>query len=294
MNYFIIAVLLLMSTGLCSMEYTFVKSSNGEEVSLKELTSKLVKDDVVFFGELHDDSLLHHLEATLFEAMADKNKRVVLSMEMFETDNQEALTKYVRGEYSEEEFKANVRLWPNHYPDYEPLLQIAKRYKRDVIAANVPRRYAGRIVREGEDYIETLPADERKLLARKLVVLDDDYKTKFFATMSGMGGKRKMAMQGDDMVMKIYKAQCLKDDTMAESIYDYMKENKKAKVLHINGDFHSSNHLGTAQKVALLNPKLDISVITPVPFEVGSKLEWDSSLTPLGDYLILFERVEKE
>ena len=58
------SVLLLLSTFAVSFasEYKIFKNDTGREVSLTELTQQLAENDVVFFGELHDDSLLHSLK----------------------------------------------------------------------------------------------------------------------------------------------------------------------------------------------------------------------------------------
>ena len=41
----------------------------------------------------------------------------------------------------------------------------------------------------------------------------------------------------------------IKDDTMAESIVEFLKEHKDTKVLHVQGSFHGDEHLGVVEKV---------------------------------------------
>jgi uncharacterized iron-regulated protein len=282
-----------MLLGLCNtdaLEYKFVESESGKPFDLEILTEELLNYDVVFFGELHDDSLLHSLEADLFNRLVVADNNVILSMEMFERDNQTELTNYVQGKMNYSEFTKTARLWPNHQTDYEPLLQIAKKNKRDVIAANVPRKYASMLAKQGDKAFETIDNTEKKYFASKLVVLDDRYKEEFYATMSGMGQHGMPNMGGKDMLLNIYKAQCLKDDTMAESIDNYITSHKASKVFHVNGDFHSRYYLGTAQKLALLNKNLKIAVIAPVSFAPDEKLKWSPESADAGDYLILFHR----
>jgi len=290
LNFIIIAVMLFTLTATNAQEYKIVESESGKPFNLENLTEELLNYDVIFFGELHDDSLLHHLEAELFQKLVTYDEDLVLSMEMFERDNQNELTKYVRGELSYQEFSEQARLWPNHETDYEPLLQLAKKYQRDVIAANVPRRYASMLAKGGEEALDKIDAGEKKYIAEKLVVLDDRYKTEFYATMKGMFDHGMPNKSSEDRILNIYKAQCLKDDTMAESIYHYLNNNPRRKVLHINGDFHSRYYLGTAQKLALLNKDLKIAVIAPVIFTETQEIEWNPEYTDAGDYLILIQR----
>ncbi len=92
---------------------------------------------------------------------------------------------------------------------------------------------------------------------------------------------KKMMMNFD----QIYAAQCIKDDTMAESILKYQRIPPRRKVIHYNGNFHSRGHLGTAQKIKLLEPMLKIAVITPIMLENEMILN-DSDLLE-GEFLII-------
>ena len=293
MNYLNLLITVIMLLGLCTVnaqEYKLVESESGKEISLTKMSEELLNYDVIFFGELHDDSLLHHLQAELFQKLVNENNNIVLSMEMFERDNQIELSNYINGKINYEEFSQQARLWPNHKTDYEPLLQIAKASSRDVIASNVPRRFASLLAKGGEDALNSVEKAEHKLFANKLVVLDDRYKTEFYETMKGMAQHGMPNRSNQDMILNIYKAQCLKDDTMAESINDYLKSNPSKKVLHINGDFHSRYFLGTAQKLALMNNQLKIAIISPVTFSLDESIEWAPEFSDAGDYLILFPR----
>lgn len=293
MNYLNLLITVIMLLGLCTVnaqEYKLVESESGKEISLTKMSEELLNYDVIFFGELHDDSLLHHLQAELFQKLVNDNNNIVLSMEMFERDNQIELSNYINGKINYEEFSQQARLWPNHKTDYEPLLQIAKASSRDVIASNVPRRFASLLAKGGEDALNSVEKAEHKLFANKLVVLDDRYKTEFYETMKGMAQHGMPNRSNQDMILNIYKAQCLKDDTMAESINDYLKSNPSKKVLHINGDFHSRYFLGTAQKLALMNNQLKIAIISPVIFSIDETIEWTPEFSDAGDYLILFSR----
>lgn len=295
MNYFnliIIVVMLLCITTTSAQEYKIVEAESGKAIEVSSLIKELMHYDVVFFGELHDDSLLHFLEADLFQKLVEEDPNFVLSMEMFERDNQIVLDKYIDNEIDYNEFTQKARLWPNHHTDYEPLLQIAKKYNRKVIAANVPRKYAGLLAKNGEKGLEGITDLEKAYLAQNLVVLDDRYKKEFYATMQGMFDHGMPNSNAIDQILNIYKAQCLKDDTMAESINNYLKENDGHKVLHINGDFHSRYFLGTAQKLALLNENLKIAVISPVTYTSDEKLMWKAEHSDAGDYLLLIHRDE--
>ncbi|OQY37874.1 MAG: hypothetical protein B6226_04500, partial [Candidatus Cloacimonetes bacterium 4572_65] len=293
MKTFILIMLTLMTLSLTAVDYKIIKSDSGEELSLSQMATELLENDVLFFGELHDDSLLHSIEQELFILMAEQDSNLVLSMEMFEKDNQDGLNRYLSGEYSPEQFETDVRLWDNFATDYDTLLTIAKKFNRDVIAANVPRKYSSRVVREGLDFIGKLPPEERIYIARDIKVLDDTYKDNFFNTMSSLTDRQLDDTTSKSILERLYQAQVLKDDTMAETLFDYLEENRAAKVLHINGDFHSSDHFGTTQKLEMLNPNLKVSVISPITFASTEELQWHFSMYSKGDYVILYNRDEQ-
>ncbi|MFZ1262695.1 MAG: ChaN family lipoprotein, partial [Chitinophagaceae bacterium] len=91
--------------------------------------------NVIFFGEEHNDSAGHFLEATIFNALQKEyGNKLALSMEMFETDCQLVVNEYLTGFISEERFIKEARAW-NNYKDYKPAVEIAKKNNLAVIAA---------------------------------------------------------------------------------------------------------------------------------------------------------------
>lgn len=286
----LLLVIIILSCLGCakSTDYQIAEAKSGEHLDLNMLSDALLAYDVIFFGELHDNSLLHHIEYELYKKLIKKDKNIVLSMEMFERDNQPGLDNYIQQESTYEQFASDVRLWNNHETDYEPLLQLSRQNSRDVIASNVPRKYASLVAKSGEEALNAVEENERQYFAQNLIVLNDRYKDEFYGIMGQMGRHGMPQQDGPDALLNIYKAQCLKDDTMAESINNYLEANPGKKVLHINGDFHSRYHLGTSQKLALMNRDLRIAVIAPVPFASQDTLQWQPEQSEAGDFLILF------
>lgn len=258
-------LLLLLSCSLLlnAQDYRIVKSSNGKDISLQQMAKELKKYDLIFFGEFHDNAVLHAMQRDLLPLIKDK-KELILSFEMFERDVQNLLDAYLAGDIAEEEFLSGSRPWGNYPTDYRPLIEYAKANQLKAIAANVPRRYAGKLARQGMSFRDELDESEQEFLAKELSAPEDDYKKAFMATMMGNGSEGH-AMMGENNAMELmYQAQCLKDDTMAESIVMAIKDKPKARIIHFNGDFHSRAFLGTASRVAKAMPKLKIAVISPI------------------------------
>lgn len=223
--------------------------------------AELAAFDVVFLGELHDDAATHRLEAMLLEAMVRaSDKPLALSLEMFERDVQGVLDDYLQGRIPEAEFLAKSRPWPNYARDYRPLVEFAKTHGLPVIAANVPRRLASRVAKEGLQALDALPPAERLLAARTVDVPEGRLLERFRASMAAHPGLT------EDALMGMFQAQCLKDATMAESIARALEAGSR-RVLHVNGAFHSDEGLGVPAQLLARWPRVRLRVTTALPVD---------------------------
>lgn len=268
-------LILLGAATLIATPYTYIDARSGKTVSPAKVAAKLKAFDAVFFGEWHDNADIHAAEADLLERMFAKTKRLAASFEMFERDVQPALNAYLAGNSSEEEFLAASRPWPNYPTDYRPLVEFAKAHQLPCLAANVPRRLAGKAVRSGTSFVAELTDEERAWVASAINAPEGPYKENFRQTMESNG--MHSAMGGDSGLDNLFYAQCVKDDTMAESIADFLRANPRSKVLHFNGDFHSREFLGTVERVMARDPELKLAVIAPLfagdPIPLGEAAE---------------------
>jgi len=267
-------------TILSAEEYRIVDSRTGKTLSLQQMANELKKYDLIFFGEYHDNTTLHKLERELVPLL-DTKRELILSLEMFERDVQSDLDAYIEGWLTEDEFLAKSRPWSNYKDDYRPLIEYAKQKKLTVIAANIPRSIAGKMARTGPDFTDTLPEEDKKWLPNKISYPDDSYKKAFLETLENMHSP--MMNNNPDW---LYQAQCLKDETMAESIVNALKMKPKARVLHFNGDFHSRYFSGTVSRVQELLPKKKIAVISPSYSENWQTANLTAEEKNAGTYII--------
>ncbi|MHC4779181.1 MAG: ChaN family lipoprotein, partial [Planctomycetota bacterium] len=232
--------------------------ADDKRITFRELIEDLSAFDVVFVGEYHNDWATHHAEYGILAGLSQvRGGMIAASMEMFERDVQKILDDFLAGRISETEFLKTSRPWGNYRVGYREVVEFAKAKGYPVLAANVPRRLASKLAREGEDAMEALSAEERKWVARETSAPPGTYKKKFLRTMGAMGGR------SNPMVERIYRSQCLKDDTMAESIVDHLSKPGKGKslVIHYNGSFHSDGHLGTVERVEKRLPGKKVVVV---------------------------------
>ncbi|HEX3926732.1 MAG TPA: ChaN family lipoprotein [Gemmatimonadales bacterium] len=255
---------------------------------LESAAAELARDDVVFLGETHDDPATHRMELAVLEAVARRRSDVVLALEMFERDVQPALDAYLAGTISEDAFLKVSRPWPNYATDYRPLVEFAREHHWRVIAGNVPRRIAATVSSKGLDALKTLPDSERSRVATDIQCPHDDYFTRFVAAMGthpmGDGPAPSKAELGR-MTATFYQAQCIKDETMAESVARLRGAAPAPLVIHVNGDFHSDYGLGTAARVRRRLPHDRIAVVSMLPV---ASLDTIDVKTPRkrGDWLV--------
>ena len=269
-------------------------AGTGAVVDFEGMLNDLARADVVFVGEQHDDPNTHRLELAVLEGLARRRADAVVSLEMFERDVQEPLDHFLMGHMTEEEFLAGARPWPRYATDYKPLVDFAIERSWPVIAANVPRPLASEVSKAGLGVLDGKPAEDRQWFAADLPCpLDDAYFRRFTEAMGGHPaegeGEAAVAAQRE-MTERFYLAQCLKDETMGESIARAWTSGQAVSsrplVVHVNGAFHSDFGLGTAARVRRRLPAARTIVVTVLPVESLETITASDEDLRRADYLI--------
>ena len=251
-----LAFLLIVSLSFSSIGQDLspysIFNSDGKKVKAKKMLKSLLKSDVVFYGELHNNSIAHWLELKLLQEL-DQQTDVSIGAEMFESDNQKALNAYLSDKINQSQLDSMARLWPNYSTDYKPLVDYAKLNNLPFIATNIPRKYASRVYKEGGfEALNNLDALEKNWIAPSPIAFDIELSQY----------KNMLTMMGDHGSVDMVKAQAIKDATMAHFIHLNLKENQL--FYHINGSYHSDFHQGILWYLKRLNPNLNIKTITTV------------------------------
>lgn len=274
-------ILLLFAIGAFAQNnvqsaYTIYHSATKSKVNLTDIITAMANADIVFYGEIHDDSVGHIVELDLLKALsAQYPGKVALSMEMFETDVQPVLNEYLNGYIREKNFVTDSRAWPNYKTDYRPMVEFAKSNNLPVIAANAPARYTNMVTTGGLERIKVLSKAALSYLPPfPIDTATGAYYEKFVAEM---GGHSAMGS------MHIYQSQNLWDVTMAWSIVRFYKANKSFKIMQVNGGFHSEEKLGIVAQLKNYAPKARVITINAYQ---GTVPDW-KELAGKADYVIL-------
>lgn len=296
--FFIFSAIALSTSSqaqLTEQHYRIYSAAKGKEITLREIAEDMKNHDVLFFGEEHNDSVTHFLQATMLEELFSVyGAQTVLSMEMFDRDVQPVMNEYLAGLIREKHFMKDARVWSN-YRDYKPMVEFAKSNKLPVICANAPTRYTNLAGRKGQKALAELPALTKTWFAP---IPYDTASGPYYEKLMGLSHAPApspttdtsakaaplpvMSMGNFNMIL----AQSLWDATMAYSIAEHMKKNRNVKVMHVNGRFHSDQGFGAVTQLKKYLPKARSVVISSASDDSFPNVDW-SKYAGQGDYIII-------
>jgi uncharacterized iron-regulated protein len=266
---------------------------DGTLSSWTELLEASAAAQVVLLGEIHDDRVGHETRHALLASLSGAACAPhVISLEMLESDVQLVVDEYQAGLITRDHFMRASRPWPNHAEDYEPYLAEARRCGFPVVAANPPRRYVNRVARLGTVGLEGL--DPRALALLPPLPVDpptDRYRAAWNALMGGApahGGAShgEPEARPEDPVLK---AQNLWDAGMAWAVAEALRENPRARVLHVAGAFHVQDYTGIPDHLARYAP--DAQTLVMVAYPVERDAPFDPEVHGgKGDFVVLTYR----
>jgi uncharacterized iron-regulated protein len=272
------AIFLLMGIYTYGQATYKLYSKNGKEVTMDKMVKSLSKSDVVLFGELHNNPICHWMQLKVTQALYDKNEKLTLGAEMFESDNQLLIDEYFNGYIRRKDFEKEMRLWDNYKTDYKPLLEFAFEHNLNFVATNIPRRYAALVNRRGFIVLDSLSDVSKSYMMPLPMVFDtaNPSAQKMLQMDFGHG-------KGGPKVESMVKAQSVKDATMAHFILENLE--KKTTFIHFQGDFHSSNYGGIYWYLKYWKSSLDVMTISTI--ESSDGMDFKEEYGDLGDYVLV-------
>ena len=278
-----ILFILIISLQAFSQDKPAYKIFNGEgkRADYEDIIKAATKSDVVFFGELHDNPIAHWLELEVTKSLfSSRGKDLILSAEMFETDNQILIDEYFAGLIKESSFETEVRLWKNYATDYKPLLNFARENGLKFVASNIPRRYASVVSAGGFEALQNVSPEGLKYIAPLPIEYDPELDC--YKDMLSMGSSIGGTM-GGKVSENLPKAQAIKDATMAKSIVNNLQ--KGQILLHYNGSYHSDKHMGILWYLNKYNPAIKSLTISAVLQDEIEKMSDENK--GLADFVIV-------
>jgi uncharacterized iron-regulated protein len=273
-----LAAAVLASGQSAAVGTAIINGRTGRTESMASLLEAVQRSDALFIGERHDSEISHRYELTLLRLIAERRARISLLLEMFERDVQEPVEHFGMGHLSEPELLLAVRPWPQYARDYKPLVDLAVAKEWSLIAGSLPRSLAARIARDGLSVLDSVSERERGWFAReRQCPIDDADFGRFRQVMhvqpsvvqTPPASPLASDMSADRAAIeRYYFAQCVKDETMAESIADAHAAGSigggQPLIISINGAFHSDFGGGVVSRTRRRLPKASIVTVTLV------------------------------
>jgi uncharacterized iron-regulated protein len=243
---------------------SIITDSNGSLLSINGLVKELAQAEVIVIGEYHGHHGSHLLQSLVQSALYQRRPQQVLSMEQFTLSDQQELNEYLAGNSGEEELIADTGAWSNYKASYRPLIEFSKSRNLPVVAANAPAGVVRCIGRSGENYLDQLGPGQRAQLPDDPFLDTPAYRKKFFDAFGGSHGSEQDPSDTSQRLENSYKAQLLRDNTMADQVIKALANNPGHQVIHLTGTFHSEDRLGMVAVLEKSRPNLEVAVISPV------------------------------
>ena len=249
----LLLILVLLGNSLQAQEAYRIIDKSGDQISFEEMIDSLKNVRVVFFGEIHNQPICHWLTLEIIKERYNNNPNLQVGMEMFEKDQQRVIDEMEEGIFQASKLSQYTRTWNNYKTDYEPVIEYCMTNGIDVHATNIPRQYASFVFSNGIDSLYTLDIPASYIPKKRMPI---DTQQISYAEIS------KMASQMGHGKGYLLEAQAIKDMTMAETIHNVLKKNKRTNFIHINGVYHTKYGEGIAWYLNYLNSDITISVVS--------------------------------
>ncbi|MEM7794891.1 MAG: ChaN family lipoprotein [Cyanobacteria bacterium P01_C01_bin.118] len=251
--------LLVIGAGLGRHHFLPGESVNGSgaiaqtpEVSVSanqqsEILASLQQADVIYLGETHTDEADHIAQLEIITAMHEVRGDVAIGLEMFQRPFQAVLDRYIAGEITEAELIEQSEYetrWGFDWELYAPIIRYAQRNQIPLIALNTPREITKKVARqglaslEGDDLTYIPPIDQ-------IDTSDENYQAMVAQVFGHHGGHGHSGPSFENF----FAAQVLWDETMAESVADYVSDFPDTQVIVLAGEGHVVFDFGIPSRV---------------------------------------------
>ncbi|MGH7162681.1 MAG: ChaN family lipoprotein [Planctomycetota bacterium] len=248
------------------------------------MVEELVKADVVYVGETHDDRAHHELQLQVLQALAERGRLHGIGMEMFQRPFQAALDAYVEHRIEEEELLERTewrKRWGFDFALYRPILEFARERRIPVIALNVPDEVR-KHVREGG-----LAAVPEEMRARLPAVYTGDEEHRAFVREAFRGHLQEGEAFDEARFDRFYLAMCLWDDVMADSVVRWFEAAPKdAQIVVCAGGGHMANRYGVPARAFRRNGR-SYAVVVPVAVKAGEPVDREVFASAYADFVVL-------
>ena len=271
---FLGAILLLGAVNVSDAgEMRLFDLAKKTETNLTEALPGLQGKKIVLVGEHHDRKGHHAAQLEVIKALHKSGTPVAVGLEMFRTDSQDALDRWVNGRLSEEQFRRIYDdNWGFPWALYSMIFDFAREVKLPLVALNVPRAVTQQVARGG---FKSLSEEQRTDLPFVECRVDPEYMD-FIKRAYGAHG------HGQGKFTHFCEAQLVWDKAMAVHSVAYVKKHPERTLVLLAGTGHAWKK-GIPDRIEE-RASIPYAVLLP---EIPDHLDKDTATHEDADYLML-------
>jgi uncharacterized iron-regulated protein len=246
---------------------------NNKEMLMSDVIPALKQNRIIIVGEHHSNISHHEAQVNVIRTLKESGRQVAVGLEMFRSDSQQALDRWVDGDIGEAEFQEIFYdNWGYSWADYRVIFDYAKEEKIPLIGLNVSRDITRQVSRQG---FQSLNKEQKGKLSNIACRVDKEYMDYIKKAFGGHAhGKLNFTY--------FCEAQLLWDTVMAINALDYLNKNPNALVVVLTGTGHAQKNAIPRQ--IRNRSEVDHAVILP---EVKGVINAETVDKTAADYIML-------
>ncbi|HME45031.1 MAG TPA: ChaN family lipoprotein [Syntrophorhabdales bacterium] len=212
--------------------------------TLAKIIAQVATKKIVYVGESHDRFSDHLVELEVIKALHRQGRTIAIGMEMFQRPAQQALDDYIAGKIDERQFLKGSRYfagWGFDYNLYRPILEYARAEGIPVVALNTEQEIVSKVFHSG---LNSLFPEEKAKIPARLDLSDKAYEERLRKVFKEHEAWR------EERFDFFYQAQVVWDETMAESVSDFLKTHPAYQMVVLAGSGHLAYGSGIPGRVA--------------------------------------------
>ena len=205
---------------------------------------------IIYVGETHNLFPDHVMELEIIKDLHKRGRPIAIGMEMFQRPFQKVLDDYIGGKIDEAEFLKGMeyfKRWGFDYHLYRPILLYARSENIPMIALNIPQETVDNVFRSG---LDSLSEEERKWIPSQMDFSDEAYKERLKKVFLEHRDVENFKTSNFDF---FYQAQILWDETMAESVDQFLRTHPHDQMVVLAGSGHLAYGSGIPKRTARRN-----------------------------------------
>lgn len=202
-----------------------------QSISFTGLINQLLKEDVIYIGEHHDDFSSQQMQLALIESLHQRKVKLAIGVEWIQRPFQQHLDDFIAGTINEAEMLRRTQYfsrWGHDYRHYRPILQFARDKGLPLIALNAPSELVHAIMQGGlksldDFYVAQLPEE--------YFFTNEEYKERLQRIYRQHQGLKAPFSH-------FYEVQLTWDETMAEQVSRFLESDSETTLVVLAGAGH--------------------------------------------------------